>query len=36
MTTLGLKQAPAAVNLETDYFAKIIVKYLAELPIPGR
>jgi riboflavin synthase len=36
MTTLGFKQPPATVNLETDYFAKIIVKYLAELPIPGR
>lgn len=33
MTTLGFKQPSATVNLETDYFAKIIVKYLAELPI---
>ena len=33
MTTLGLKQPQATVNLETDYFAKIIVKYLAELPL---
>ncbi|MCI0683650.1 MAG: riboflavin synthase [Gemmataceae bacterium] len=35
MTTLGFKQPPATVNLETDYFAKIIVKYMSELPIPG-
>lgn len=36
MTTLGFKQPSATVNLETDYFAKIIVKYLAELPIAPR
>lgn len=32
-TTLGCKQPPATVNLETDLFAKLIVKYLEELPI---
>lgn len=33
MTTLGFKQPPATVNLETDLFAKTIVKYLDELPL---
>ena len=33
MTTLGFKQPPATVNLETDLFAKMIVKYLDELPL---
>ena len=33
MTTLGLKQPGATVNLETDLFAKMIVKYLDELPL---
>ncbi len=32
-TTLGMKQPPATVNLETDLFAKMIVKYLDELPL---
>jgi len=31
MTTLGFKQPLATVNLETDLFAKMIVKYLDEL-----
>ena len=33
MTTLGWKQPPATVNVETDLFAKMIVKYLDELPL---
>lgn len=33
MTTLGFKQPGASVNLETDLFAKMIVKYLESLPI---
>ena len=33
LTTLGQKQPPATVNLETDLFAKMIVKYLDELPL---
>ena len=33
MTTLGVKQPGATVNLETDLFAKMIVKYLDGLPI---
>jgi riboflavin synthase len=28
MTTLGFKQPPATVNIETDLFAKMIMKYL--------
>lgn len=36
MTTLGFKQPPATVNLETDYFAKIIVKHLADMQIGSR
>ena len=33
MTTLGFKQPSATVNLETDLFAKMIVKYLEALPL---
>lgn len=33
MTTLGIKQPPATVNLETDLFAKVIVKYLEGLSL---
>jgi riboflavin synthase len=32
MTTLGLKQPGATVNLETDLFARMIVGYLDQLP----
>ncbi|MCS7044843.1 MAG: riboflavin synthase [Gemmataceae bacterium] len=32
-TTLGFKQPPATVNLETDCFAKMIVKYLDDLQL---
>jgi riboflavin synthase len=33
MTTLGFKAAGATVNLETDLFAKMIAKYLEQLPL---
>ena len=33
LTTLGYKHPPATVNLETDLFAKMIVKYLDELTL---
>lgn len=32
MTTLGFKQPPATVNLETDLFAKYVCKFLENLP----
>ncbi len=35
MTTLGFKLPPATVNVETDLFAKMIVKYLDALQIPS-
>lgn len=33
MTTLGFKQAGATVNIEIDFFAKYIWKYLQRLPL---
>jgi riboflavin synthase len=35
-TTLGFKEPPASVNLETDLLAKYVLKYLEEMKLPPR
>lgn len=36
ITTLGFKQAGASVNLETDLFAKYVIKYLQSIALPTK